>query len=112
MIARSVWRRGVQARRKFGSRSFKKFGPVNERVDQRVRTFSFRARQPAFVVVRDARKWAGIQENSNFRRSKNSIDDDSTKNAPLRELSRDPAETFGKETENDSNALALGQSVK
>jgi hypothetical protein len=29
----------------FGSRSFKKFGPVSERVDQRVRTFSFRARQ-------------------------------------------------------------------
>jgi len=29
---------------KLGSRSFKKFGPVNERVDQRVRTFSFRAR--------------------------------------------------------------------
>jgi hypothetical protein len=43
-----------------------------------------------FVAVHAARKFAGIQEklrSSNFRRSKNRIDDDPPKNAPLRELS-------------------------
>jgi hypothetical protein len=63
---------------------------VNERVDQKVRTFSFRARQPAFVAIRATRKLAGIQEklrSSNFRRSKNSVDDDPPKNASLREPS-------------------------
>jgi hypothetical protein len=73
-----------------GSRSFKKFGPVNECIDQGVRTFSFRARQPAFVAVSAARKLAGIQEklrSSNSRRSTDSADDDPPKNAPLSEPS-------------------------